>query len=136
MTLKIVAKFKEKLACSLENDMSNLANFYQSTWKCQNLDFDEIFLSKVEKAWAKNLQRNYVYWHRRMIKHLKKNWLFVSKFLWRIWQILTWALKSLKNLYFNGLLLTNIHNVWAKKVQMSYLSWHWKLTQKFKKINK
>ena len=31
MKLKNDAKFEEKLTCSLENDMRNLANFYQST---------------------------------------------------------------------------------------------------------
>ena len=29
--LKGQAKFEEKLACSLENDMRNLVNFHQST---------------------------------------------------------------------------------------------------------
>ena len=48
MTLKSDAKFEEKLACGLENDMMNLANFHQSIWKCQNYDFDGIILSKVE----------------------------------------------------------------------------------------
>ena len=41
------ATFQEKLACSLGNDMRNLVNFYQSTQKSQNYDFDGIFLSKV-----------------------------------------------------------------------------------------
>ena len=50
MTLKIDAKFKEKLACCLENDMRNLGNFHQSTQKCQNWDFDQILLSKVENV--------------------------------------------------------------------------------------
>ena len=36
MTLKIDAKFEEKLACVLENDWRNLAIFHQST----NWDFD------------------------------------------------------------------------------------------------
>ena len=34
--------------------------FDQSTWKCRNWDFDRIFLSEVENAWAKNLRRSYV----------------------------------------------------------------------------
>ena len=34
MTLKSDAKFEEKLNCGLENDMRNLANFHQSTYKC------------------------------------------------------------------------------------------------------
>ena len=31
MTLKCHAKFEKKLTCGLENDMRNLANFYQNT---------------------------------------------------------------------------------------------------------
>ena len=50
MTLKSDAKFEEKLTCGLENDMRNLANFYQSTQKSQNWDFDGILLSKVENV--------------------------------------------------------------------------------------
>ena len=43
------------LTCGLENDTKNLADFHHNTLKCQNWDFDEIFLSKVKNAWAKNL---------------------------------------------------------------------------------
>ena len=32
--------FFKKMACGLENDMRNLAKFYQSTQKSQNWDFD------------------------------------------------------------------------------------------------
>ena len=52
MTLKSDAKFEEKLTCGFENDMNNLANFHQSTRKCQNWDFDGILLSKVENVSA------------------------------------------------------------------------------------
>ena len=48
MTLKSDAKFEEKLTCGFENYMRNLANFHQSTRKCQNWDFDGILLFKVE----------------------------------------------------------------------------------------
>ena len=47
MTPKSDAKFEEELICGLENDIRNLENFHQSIQKCQNWDFDEIFLSKV-----------------------------------------------------------------------------------------
>ena len=50
MTLESDAKFEEKLTCDLENDMRNLANFHQSTWKSQIWDFDGILLSKVENV--------------------------------------------------------------------------------------
>ena len=50
MKLKSDVKFEEKLTCGSENDMRNLANFYQSTRKSQNWDFDGILLSKVENV--------------------------------------------------------------------------------------
>ena len=37
MTMKSHAKFEEKLTCGLENDIRNLANFHQNTWKGQKL---------------------------------------------------------------------------------------------------
>ena len=49
------------------------------------------------------------------MQKLKRNWLVSSKLTWGIWRILTWALENLKNLHFNGLLLTKVYNVWAKK---------------------
>ena len=52
MMQKSGAKFEEKLTCGLENDMKNLANFHQNTWKCQKWCFHGIFLPKVEHAWA------------------------------------------------------------------------------------
>ena len=61
MTLKSRAGFEEKLTCGLENDTRNLANyFHQNIRKCQNWYFHGIILSKVENAWAKNLQRSCV----------------------------------------------------------------------------
>ena len=41
-------KSDTKSACCFKIDMRNLANFHQSTRKCQNWDFDGILLSKVE----------------------------------------------------------------------------------------
>ena len=107
MTLKSHAKFEEKLTCGLENDIRNLANFHQNIWKCQNWSFHWILLFKVENTWATNLQ--------------KWNWLIVSELTQGIWWILTWGLEGLKNLHFNGLLLTTLYNFEAKKVQRSYV---------------
>ena len=47
MTLKCHAKFEEKLTRDLENGVKNLPNFHQNTWKCQNCDFERIFLSNA-----------------------------------------------------------------------------------------
>ena len=42
------------------------------------------------------------------------------------------ALKNLKNLYFNGLLLTKVYNVWAKKTYRGTICGHWRLMQNLK----
>ena len=65
----------------------------------------------------------------KIVQNLEWNRLVVSKLTWGIWQVLTWALESLKKFPFNGLLLNKVYIVWAKKVQRSYLSWHWRVIQ-------
>ena len=82
---------------------------------------------KLKKLWTK-----YVSWYQRIVQNLKKNLFFVSK-MTRIWWILIWALKSLKNLHFDWSLLCKVYNVWPKKVQRSYTSWHWRVMQNLKK---
>ena len=50
MTPECDAKFEEKLACGLDNDMRNLANFHQSTRNSQSWDFHLILSQKVENV--------------------------------------------------------------------------------------
>ena len=88
---------------SWKNDLSNLANSHQNTWKFQNWYFYGILLFKVENAWAKHLQRSYVL-----------------------------SLKNLKNLHFNRLPLKKVFNFWAKTVQRSYVWWYLILIQDLK----
>ena len=132
MTLESDAKFEGKLTFAFKNDMRNLRNFHQSTWKSQNWDFDGIILSKVENARALDLLGSYASWEWRMVQKLKRNWLLSLKLTWTIWQILIQALKNFKNLHLNGLPLTKVYNVWPKKVQGSYVWWHWILMQNLK----
>ena len=66
--LNINVKSEGKLTFASKNDMRGLRNFHQSTWKSPNWDFDGILLSKVENAWAQNLQG------RRIICHENKEW--------------------------------------------------------------
>ena len=87
----------------------------EHVWKSKNWNFDGILLSKVENLWAQNLQGKFVSWQWRIMQNLKRNRLVSSKLTWGIWRILTRALENLKNLHFNGLLLTKVYNVWAKK---------------------
>ena len=111
MTVKNDAKFEVKLTCGLENDMRNMENFHQSTCK----------MSKLGLWWDPFIQsrkcmiyRGFDSWQWRMIQNFKRNWLVVLKLIWGTSQI-----------------LTQVYNVWAKKVQRSYVWWHWRLTQNF-----
>ena len=126
MTMKNDAKFEEDLTCRFKIDIRNLLILTRAFESPQNYHFDALLLSKVYIVWAKKVQSSYLSWHWRVIQNLVRNQLLVSELTWGIWQILTWALKSLKNFNFNGLLLNKkVYIVWAKKVQRSYLSKYW-----------
>ena len=109
MALKIDTKFEEKLTCASKNDMRNLANFYQSTWRSQqNWDFDDILLPKVRNVWV---------WEKVMQK-LKRNWLVSSKLTWRIWWILTWAIRNSRNCTLMGCF-------WPKYIMFELKRYRW-----------
>ena len=69
----------------------------------------------------------------RMMQDLKRIWLVSSKLTWGIRQILTWALKKLKKLHFNEVLLTKVYNVWANKSTEELLLMALKLDAKFER---
>ena len=71
-------------------------------------------------------------WQWRVTQKLKRNWLVVLK-LTRTSQILNRALEKYNFFCFNWLLVTKVYIFWATKVQRSYLSWHWGVTQILKK---
>ena len=60
------------------------------------LHFDGLLLSKSCTFSAKKVQKSYLSWHWTVIQSLKKNSLFIWKMTWKIWWILTWAVKNLK----------------------------------------
>ena len=100
MTLKIAAKFEEKLTLGSKNDMRKLVNFNVSlkSGKSEYLQkSDVLLLSIAYKVSAKKVRKNYLSWNWRVIQTLKKNWLFLWKMTWRIWWILMRAVESLKN---------------------------------------
>ena len=64
---------------------------------------------------------------------IEEEMIFILKLTWGIWQILTRVLESLQNLKFKWAPFDQcIYNVWAKEVQRSYLSWHWRVIQNLK----
>ena len=119
----------------LQKEPTTVQNFRLST---AQVKFHQIctligyFCWKYIKFQLKKVWRKYVSWYQRVVQNLKKNLFFVSK-MTRIWWILIWALKSLKKLHFDWSLLCKVYNVWPKKVQRSYISWHWRVMQSLKK---
>ena len=70
-----------------------------------------------------------------MIQKLRRNWLAVLKLTSGTLQILTGALESLKNLCFNWLFVAKVYIVRATKQQRSYLLWHWKVMEIWRKTD-
>ena len=60
MTLKIDAKFDEKLTLGSKNDMTNFINLNKSSGKSENLHFDLLLLSTAYKVSAEKVQKNYL----------------------------------------------------------------------------
>ena len=129
---RLMQNLKKNWSAVSKND-KNLVNFDPSTRKSQNLHFHWFLLCKVFNVWPEKVQRSYLSWHWRVIQNLERNQFVVSKLTRGIWQILTWALESLKKFPFNGLLLRKVYIVRAKKVKRSYLSWHWRVMQNLKR---
>ena len=68
---------------------------------------NELLFSKVYIVWAKKVRRISLKWRR--IKNSERNQLIVSKLAYGIWQNLTATFQSLKDLNFNGLLLSKVY---------------------------
>ena len=106
--------------------------FTKGVHQSANLYFDRLLLLKAYKISAKKVHRSYVSWYWRVVQNLKKNWSFVSK-MPRTWWIMIRALKSLKHLHFFWSLLCKVYDVWPKKLQRRYISWHWRDIHSLKK---
>ena len=90
------------------------------------------FCWKYIKFQLKKVQRSYTSWQRRLMQNLKTNQFVISKMTRILW-ILIRPLKNLKNLHFDWSLSCKVYNTWPKKVQRSYLLWHWRVVQNLKK---
>ena len=105
------------------------------TWALKTLKkfhFNGVLLSKVYNFWAKKVQRSYVSWHWRVMQNLKKNWHAVWKMTWRIWQIFTRALGSLKI----GTLMGSFYpklKMFQLKSYRRVMLWQWRIMQILKR---
>ena len=72
-------------------------------------------------------------WRWRTMQNLKRNSLFSSNWHEEFDKFWLRALKNLKNLYFNGLLLTKVYKVWARKKYRGDICGHRRLMENLKK---
>ena len=63
MTLKIDAKFEEKLTLGFKIQIKNLVNFNASSGKSANLHFDLLLLSITCKVSANTVHKSYLSFH-------------------------------------------------------------------------
>ena len=132
MTLRDDAKFTAKRFCALKTDIRNLVNFHAGSRKSENFHFDWILLSKACKDLDQKIQKSYVSQHWGVMQSLKKNLLLIPKRTWGIWWISS-KHSQVQKFHFDGLILSKVYEVWAKKIQRSYLSWHWTVIQNLNK---
>ena len=102
---------------------------------CSHQISQNLYFYRLLKVY-KNLAEKY----RGVISHEPQDWCKIwrkTDLLLQKWQefgeIWPGHLKVSKNLHFHSLLLCKVFNVWPKKVQRSYLSWHWLVMQNLKK---
>ena len=120
--------FKLKLYMILTKGAHQSVNFQTFHCSCKislNLYFHRLLLYKVYKISAKKVQRSYVSWPWRLMQNLKKNWCCFKNDK----NLVNFdpSTQKSQNLHFQWFLLCKVFNIWPKKVQRSYLSWHWRV---------
>ena len=94
-----------------------------------NLYFDTLLIV------YKILSKKYI----RVISHGSEDWCKIWRKTYLFYKndknLVKFDLSTCKspNLHFHLLLLCKVFNVWPRKVQRSYLSWHWRVMQHLKK---
>ena len=106
-------------------DLSSSEN--PKVWK---LYIDGLFLSKVYTVSVRNFQKNYLSWHWRVFKcnltcRLKNDIRNLVNFHVSGWKP--------ENLNFHWIRLSKAYKYLDKKVQKSYVPWHWRVMQGLKK---
>ena len=123
----VMSKFEENLIFGCKNDMRNLVNFNASTGKSENLQFDILLLSIANKVSAKKVRKNYLSQH---WKTLKKKRTFSLKNDMRNLANFNANSGISENLHFDGLILSKVFSVWAKKNTEEFCREKWLMVSK------
>ena len=100
-------------------------------WRGIDLSFQN-WHEEPEEFWLKHSKRSYLSWHWRVIQNLVRNQLVISKLTIRNLTNFDLSTRKSENFHFNKLLLIKVYIVWTKKVQRSYVWWHWRLMENLK----
>ena len=132
MAMKNDTKIEEKLTCCFKIDMRNFTKFDLSTWKSKKFVL-------IGSLWSRyilfELQKySGVIFHdteelcktwRKADFGLKKDLRNLVNFYKSTWECQNWD--------FDGILCSKVEKVWPQNLQRSYVSWQWKMMQKFKR---
>ena len=131
MTLNSDEKFEKPWSCGFKCGIRNWVTFHrQKTQKSENCTLMGSFCPKVYTVSARNFQKNYLSWHWRVFKRnltcrLKNDIRNLVNFHVSSWKP--------ENLNFHWIRLSKACKYLDKKVQKSYVSWHWRVIQSLKK---
>ena len=128
MTLKGDATFKGKLICCLKNHKRNLVNFHTSSRTTENLHCDQIHLFKAYKDLDEKSTEELCFMKLKSDAKLEEKLTLHSK------SEFSPNHSKVQKLIFDGLFLFKIYEIWAKKIQSSYLLWHWTVMQNLNKL--
>ena len=128
-----LCKFWRKTGLWFEKRHEKFANFHQTIWKCQNWDFDEILLSKVEKGMILKFteelcvmtMKNNAKFEEELTCHFKTDMRNLTNFN-------SSTRKSKNKMLFNWLLWPKDVMFKLRKAQRSYVWWHWRLKENLK----
>ena len=110
----------------------NLINFYASSWKSENLHLMGSFCRKIYSFRWKGTEELFFMTLETDTRFEEKLTLGFKNDMRNLVNFNASSGKS-ENLHFDVLLLSIAYKVSAKKVQKSYLSWHWRVIQTLNK---
>ena len=126
----------------MQNLKKNWLVVWKMTWEISQIfttSYDSLKIETLMVSFCLKLKMYELKNYRGVVRHGKEewctNWIGIDcqfKIDMRNLKNFIWALKNLKSLQFNGLLLTKVCNVWAKKIQRIYVWWYWMLVQNLK----
>ena len=133
ITLNRNAKFEEEPTWRCNNEMRNFAYFRVSTGRPQNLHFHGVLMWNVYKVLAKKITVGLCVITLNSDAKFQKQSTCCCKNDMRNLENVHVSTGIFQNLLFDGVLMSEAYQDWVKKLERSYVSRHWSVTQNCKK---